>query len=172
MVGIGSKSGGVGLERSCGEPSSDWIRQTDPIHGVEYLEAWFRGAAYHQHRHDTYAIGVTDTGVQAFAYRGATHISTPGDVVVLHPDELHDGYAGSDAGFGYRQLYVEPVLIFESVRQLYGSPCSLPFVRDPVASNPKLAAAIRAAFRDGREPLAIDDLVVHLAEGLLDADPT
>jgi AraC-like DNA-binding protein len=172
MPGIGSRSGGVGLERSCGEPSSDWIRQTDPVDGVEYLEAWFRGAAYHKHRHDTYAIGLTERGVQAFAYRGATYISTPGDIVVLHPDELHDGYAGSDAGFGYRQLYVEPVVIFEAVRQLRGRSCSLPFVRDPVASNPKLATAIRAAFRNDREPLAIDDVVVQLAEGLLDADST
>ncbi|HEY7031459.1 MAG TPA: AraC family transcriptional regulator [Thermomicrobiales bacterium] len=172
MPGTGSRSCGVGLERSCGEASSDWLRQTAAVDGVEYLEAWFRGAAYHKHRHDTYAFGLTDRGVQAFGYRGATHISLPGDVVVLHPDELHDGYAGSDAGFGYRLLYVEPVLIFEAVRMLRGRPHSLPFVRDPVASNPRLATAIRTAFRDGPEPLAIDDLIVRLAAGLLEADPS
>jgi AraC-like DNA-binding protein len=90
---------------------------------------------------------------------------------VLHPDEIHDGYAGSEAGFGYRQLYVEPALIFEAVRLLCGRECSLPFVRQPVATSTRLATAIKAAFRDDREPLAIDDLVVRLAEGLVDADP-
>ena len=114
MDGIPTRSSGVGLERSCGEQSSDWIRQSDVVDGVELLEAWFHGSAYHPHRHDTYAICLTDTGVQAFGYRGASHISTPGRVVVLHPDEIHDGYAGSDAGFGYRQLYVDPALIFEA----------------------------------------------------------
>jgi AraC-like DNA-binding protein len=176
MSGSGSRSGGVGLERSCGETSSDWIRQSNAADGVELFEAWFQGAAYRKHRHDTYAICLTDAGVQGFDYRGLGHVSTPGEVVVLHPDEIHDGSAATEAGFGYRQLYVEPALIFEAVRLLCGRACALPFVRHPVVTSAKLSAAIRTAFlfltQDNREPLAIDDLVLQLAEGLLDADPS
>ena len=51
------------------------------------LEAWLHGPAYHKHRHDTYAICLTTSGVLAFDYRGSGEISTPGQVVVLHPDE-------------------------------------------------------------------------------------
>src|SRR5438045_6501380 len=120
MVGNRSKASGVGLERLCSESSADWMRSTDAENGVECLEAWFHGPAYHKHRHDTYAICLTTSGVQAFAYRGTREISTPGQVVVLHPDEIHDGYAGTDAGFGYRQLYVDPALICEAVRVLRG----------------------------------------------------
>ena len=65
-----SGSGGVGLERSCDEGSSDWLRSTTIFLGVVLFEAWFRGSAYRRHRHDTYAIGVTETGLRAFAYRG------------------------------------------------------------------------------------------------------
>jgi AraC-like DNA-binding protein len=164
------KSGGVGLERSCGESTSDWLRSTDPENGVEFLEAWLHGPAYHKHRHDTYAICLTTLGVLAFSYRGAGEVSVPGQVVVLHPDELHDGRAGTDVGFGYRQLYVEPALIFEAVRVLRGQACALPFVRSPVVASPKLSAAVTGAFESGREPLAIDEIVVQLAEGLLEAD--
>ncbi|MGI8856267.1 MAG: helix-turn-helix domain-containing protein [Thermomicrobiales bacterium] len=167
-----SKSSGVGLERSCGEAPADWSRSTDPEHGVELLEAWFHGRPYHKHRHDIYAIGLTTRGVQAFDYRGSVEISRPGQVVVLHPDEIHDGYAGTPAGFGYRQMYVEPALIFEAVRVVRGRAYPLPFVRTPVVTNPKLSGAVTAAFEGGREPLAIDSLVVQLAEGLLDADPS
>jgi AraC-like DNA-binding protein len=138
--------------------------------GVELFEAWFRGSAYRRHRHDTYAIGVTETGLQAFAYRGATHRSVPGQVVVLHPDEAHDGHAGSEAGFGYRQLYVEPSVILAAVRDLRGDRSALPFLREPVVINAALATTIREAFRGHREPLAGDDLVLRLAEGLLQAD--
>ncbi len=95
-----------GLERSCGEAPADWIRHGEATAGVALLEAWFQGAAYRPHRHDTYAPGVTQTGVQAFRYRGASRISMPGEVVILYPDEAHDGYAGADSGFGYRLLYV------------------------------------------------------------------
>ena len=172
MIGNHSGSSGLGLEGSCDERSTDWIRHTDVVGGVELFEAWFHGRAYRRHRHDTYAIGLTETGVQTFFYRGAVHVSLPGNVVVLHPDEAHDGNAGSEAGFGYRQLYVEPALVFEAVRLLVGRSGSLPFLRHPVATNPKLSAAIRTAFRGDLEPLAIDDLVVRLAEGLLEADPS
>jgi AraC-like DNA-binding protein len=171
MYGNRSGASGVGLARSCAEAAADWIRHTPPTGGVEWLAAWFRGPAYRTHRHDTYAIGLTERGVQAFAYRGVQRISLPGDVVVLHPDEPHDGHAGSDAGFGYRQLYVEPALIFEATRGRLGGRGALPFVRQGVVTSPALAAAIRTAFRTDREPLAIDDLVVRLSEGLLAADP-
>ena len=167
-----SKSSGVGLERSCSEVTADWMRSAGPENGVELLEAWFHGPAYHKHRHDTYAICLTTSGVQAFAYRGTREISTPGQVVVLHPDEIHDGYAGTDAGFGYRQLYVDPALIFEAVQVLRGQVCALPFVRTPVVMNPRLSKAITAAFEGGREPLAMDSLVVQVAEGLLETDPS
>jgi AraC-like DNA-binding protein len=170
MQSNGRKSSGVGLERSCSESTADWLRSTDPENGVEFLEAWLHGPAYHKHRHDTYAICLTTRGVLAFDYRGAGEISTPGQIVVLHPDELHDGRAGTEAGFGYRQLYIEPAVIFDAVRVLRGHACSLPFVRTPVLMSSTLSDAVTAAFDGGREPLAMDSLIVHVAEGLLEAD--
>ena len=91
--------------------------------------------------------------------------------MVLHPDEVHDGYAGTQEGFGYRQLYVEPAFIFAALQTVCLHPCSLPFVQRPVAMNRKLSAAIISAFQGTREPLAIDSLIVQLAEGLMEADP-
>ena len=55
---------------------------------------------------------------------------------------------------------------------LCGRACALPFVRHPVTVSSKLSAAVTSAFQDAREPLAIDSLVVQLAEGLVDADPS
>ena len=171
MVGNRSRASGIGLERLCAKPSTDWLWSTEAVDGVELLAAWLQGHAYHTHRHDTYAIGLTDTGIQAFDYRGAAHLSTPGQVVVLHPDELHDGHAGTEEGFGYRILYIDPALIFEAVQALCGPGGALPFVRPPVVLNRKLSAAITGAFQGIREPLALESLMVQLAEGLLEADP-
>ncbi len=89
----------------------DWVRRA-PQHGaVERIEAYFAGHGYDPHRHDTYAIGQTLAGVQSFRYRRSQRHSLPGGCLVLHPDELHDGEAGSQEGFRYRMLYVEPALI-------------------------------------------------------------
>jgi AraC-like DNA-binding protein len=139
---------------------------------VQLLQAWFAGHGFDKHRHDTYAIGLTDVGTQAFDYRGVAEISTPGKVVVLHPDEAHDGRAGSADGFGYRIVYVVPALIHEAARAICGHPCALPFVREPVTANETLASAVEAAFRLSPEPLAIDSLILCLAESLLAADPS
>jgi hypothetical protein len=68
---------GDGLERSCGAQRSDWLRSRELSDGVQVLQAWFSGHGFDTHRHDTYAIGVTDAGVQAFDYRGVAEISAP-----------------------------------------------------------------------------------------------
>jgi AraC-like DNA-binding protein len=107
-----------------------------------------------------------------FGYRGSTERSLPGQVTVLHPDETHDGRAGSDGGFGYHIVYVAPGQIGAAVRAITGQPSSLPFVREPVSLSPVLASAVRDAFDSGLEPLARDSLMVRLAEGLLAADPS
>ncbi|HKC08985.1 MAG TPA: AraC family transcriptional regulator [Methylomirabilota bacterium] len=146
------------------------MRGRAPVGGVELLRAWFGGPAYARHRHDTYAIGVTEAGVQVFDYRGRVERSRPGQVVVLHPDEAHDGRPGDEAGFGYRIVYVEPARIAAAVRTIRGGPASLPFAREPVTRNPTLARAVAAAFRIAPEPLALDALVLRLAEGLIESD--
>jgi AraC-like DNA-binding protein len=170
MAPILGRSAGEGLERSC--DAGDWVRACEPIGGIELLQAWFSGRAYTRHRHDTYAIGVTEVGVQTFDYRGRVESSLPGQVTVLHPDEMHDGRAGADGGFGYRIVYVEPVRIAAAARAITGRPTALPFAREPVSDNPMLAGAVTDAFRSAQEPLAIDALVLRLAEGLLEWDPS
>jgi AraC-like DNA-binding protein len=164
---------GGGLERSCGAARDRWHRAV-AADGIELMQAWFAGAPYARHRHDTYNIGTTASGVQLFGYRGAQRLSTPGAVFVLHPDEMHDGRAGDESGFGYRQLAVAPQRIAVAVRDIQGRPCPLPFHRDPVSANPILSGAIAAAFRSGGgglEPLQGDGIVTALAEGLMRGDP-
>jgi AraC-like DNA-binding protein len=159
-----------GLERSCGPRPRGWIAAAGPRDGVELLRAWFAGPAYAKHRHDTYAIGATESGLQVFDYRGAARACRPGQVAVLHPDEVHDGRAGTADGFGYRIVYVEPWRIADAARAIGGRPRPLPFVPDPVVRNTRLARIVREAFRSDLDSLAADSLVVALAEQLLAAE--
>ncbi len=134
---------GNGLERSC-----DWIRPGSGAPGLERAEAFFSERAFELHRHDTYAVGITCSGVQTFRYRGARRIALPGQVHVLHPDELHDGGPGTAEGFRYRIVYVEPELIR---RALDGAP--LPFVSDPVQDPTSATAEIARVLADIDEPI-------------------
>jgi AraC-like DNA-binding protein len=142
--------------------NTDQIRIEESQAGLQRLAARFGGHAYDLHRHETYAVGLTLWGAQSFHYRGALQTSSAGQVMVIHPDEAHDGHAGVDAGFAYRMLYVDPAAIGAA---LGGS--TTPFVADVVADDPALAHLLREAFADfprTLEPIAVDAVVARLAE--------
>jgi len=104
-------------------------------------------------------------GVQTFWYRGGERASLAGQVIVLHPDEVHDGGAGTEAGLIYRMLYIEPTLIGQAL----GDGAELPFVADPVVGDPGLRAALLRTLGklDSEiDCLAVDQLVAELVEGL------
>lgn len=160
----------IGLERSCVAQSGDWIRLAPPQGGFERLEAFFGGHAYDPHRHDTYAIGYTLAGVQTFTYRGARADSATGHVMVLHPDERHDGRAGVAAGFRYRMAYIEPRLIRDA---LGGRALGLPFVKAAVTTDRRLVAALGPALAcldRPLEPLETTQALIAVAEALLALD--
>ena len=136
-----------------------------PSHGVERIEARFHGNAFSPHRHDTYALGLTLHGVQTFRYRGTKRFSSPGNVIVLHPDELHDGAAGTEDGLIYRMIYLPPNLISAAD----GYRHALPFVTDPVVADVRLWQALAEILTDlSEEPsdLIMDDVVMRLASDL------
>jgi AraC-like DNA-binding protein len=152
-----------GLERSC-SPQTNAIRFGPTAPGIERAEVFLSTCAFEPHRHDTYAIGVTLAGVQTFRYRGERRVSLPGQLHVLHPDELHDGAAGTDDGFGYRILYVAP----ELVREALGGG-ELPFVADPVQPSSPETRVVTSLLVDIGEPLddlARADVVAVLADAL------
>jgi AraC-like DNA-binding protein len=160
------------LERSCGPAAGDWIRIAPSCREFERIEAFFAGHAFDPHRHDAYAIGFTVDGVQSFRYRGAANRSLRGQVFVLHPDETHDGHAGTGDGFRYRILYVEPRAIRDALGERQ---CPLPFVRDAVSTDRRLAAALMPALGDldlPLEELHRDQIVLDLADALAAADPS
>jgi AraC-like DNA-binding protein len=142
------------------------MRSAPSMPGIERVEVFFAGGGFAPHRHDTYAVGVTLQGVQAFRYRGGAECSVPGQVFVLHPDELHDGRAATEAGLRYSILYIEPRLIGAALGDRQRA---LPFVRDVVSNDRRLAAAIRSALADFDAPwedMNRDQILADLAEAL------
>jgi AraC-like DNA-binding protein len=135
------------LEGQCQAPV-DRIRIGHGSIGIERLEARFVGEAFSPHRHDTYAIGVTQSGVQTFRYRGARRVCLPGQCHVLHPDEIHDGSAGTVEGFSYWIVYIDPSLI----QQALGGK-ALPFVSDPIVEGRVFRGALPRALWRLEEPI-------------------
>lgn len=139
------------------------MRSTQPGR-IERIEARFGGHGYHPHRHDTYSIGRTLSGVQSFHYKGSLRHGLPGNTLLLHPDELHDGMAGTEAGFRYRMAYIDPALIQQVLK---GEP--LPFIAGGLSRDPRLYRASEAfvqAMDYSLDPLEEQDALFDLTMAL------
>ncbi|MGN8345762.1 AraC family transcriptional regulator [Pseudomonas sp. SMV71] len=142
----------------------DWLKRAPDSRKLERIEAYFSGHGYNAHRHDTYAIGVTLSGVQSFNYRHSKRHSQPGGTIVLHPDEIHDGEAGTSDGFRYRMFYIEPSVIQQV---LGGKP--LPFIEGGLSSDPRLNIATRrllSSIDHSLDPLEEEDAIYDVAQAL------
>jgi AraC-like DNA-binding protein len=126
------------------------------------------GESYADHSHDSYAVGVTLAGVQAFRFRGERRYSLPGQVVVIHPDEPHDGSNGDEATLEYLMLYMSP-RILNLVAEAEDAPAPVPFLAEAVCDSAALQRIVLTAFRgfpDRLEELAETDLVGDLCHAL------
>ncbi|CAI8980397.1 AraC family transcriptional regulator [Pseudomonas sp. IT-P260] len=152
------------MEQSRPDPDSDWVVRSTQPGRIERIEARFGGHGYHPHRHDTYSIGRTLSGVQSFHYKGSLRHGLPGNTLLLHPDELHDGMAGTEAGFRYRMAYIDPALIQQVLK---GEP--LPFIVGGLSSDPRLYRASEAFVQTmdySLDPLEEQDALFDLAMAL------
>tara|TARA_R110000868_G_scaffold53744_1_gene168478 strand:+ start:3969 stop:4799 length:831 start_codon:yes stop_codon:yes gene_type:complete len=138
-----------------------------PEGGIRRFDAFLQKTAFSPHRHDVYTLGLTMRGVQCFNYRGAARQSLPGELVVLHPDELHDGHSGTPDGFGYRALTIQP----RAISALLPGQV-LPFIDGGQSGDARLKQAVRAALTDIDEPLdplRETDILYEIAAAMLSA---
>lgn len=143
------------------QPKS-WVKRA--AGETERIEACFSGLAYAPHSHDTYTLALTTFGVQSFNYRGELRHSLPGEVVILHPDETHDGQAGSDSPFAYRAISIKPVEIQNILQS-----ASLPFLPGGVSRDPRfvhIASRLLAEFNRPLQTLEQQDLIYAFASSL------
>lgn len=107
------------------------------FHLIERASNNIQRSGFSPHRHDTYTVALTTHGTQTFNYRGALRHSLPGQALILHPDEVHDGKPYDETGFGYCVAYIPP----DHIQCVLGCD-DLPFVADAVSSDPALVAAV------------------------------
>jgi AraC-like DNA-binding protein/mannose-6-phosphate isomerase-like protein (cupin superfamily) len=139
--------------------------------GLECLEATYTEHVFGRHVHDTYAIGVTLSGVQRFWCAGVTHDATAGSVMVIPPGQSHDGESGTSGSYSYRMLYVPPAVLASAIEDATGKIDRA--IRAPasaVVSDATLARSINKAWlaQTCADSSAADELLESALLGLLE----
>ena len=111
--------------------------------GVDVMRAAFSGPAFERHAHGTFALGLTLTGLQRFNHRGRRHTSTPGRIILLNPDDPHDGEAGDANGFSYWMIYPDAG-VWERVLEEATGLADTPFFTDTLLDDPAAARLFAA----------------------------
>lgn len=148
---------------------SDWVDYSPrAVLGSSLMRAHFDTHRFERHSHDTFSIGLTTSGVQAFHCGGSLHASLPGDLILFNPDQAHDGQKGAPEGFGYTILQL-PVDTVAASRDA-GAGIDFPrHFRSPVARDPALARAFATtvtALDQGGETLRAQELLTTLVADL------
>lgn len=151
------------------ESSHFW--QLGGLAGVSGFRACFERHSYSRHTHDEYAIGTIEAGVQTFHCRGGQHLSLPGSLILVNPDELHDGRA-AEGIYRYRMLYLDPAFVSDAVRDAGEPEGRLPLFRTPVARDVELAGVLcvlnqRSEVREGADALELESRLLRLVHALL-----
>ncbi len=113
---------------------------------LECLHATFVRHAYSPHTHDTYVIGVIESGVECYRLNGVEHRAVAGDVCIVNPGEVHDGRPG-DTGYRYRMFYPSVDLISGLQEQITERPSGQVHFRQALFRDPQISRLLLGAHR-------------------------
>lgn len=114
--------------------------------GLGLLKARFTRHRFDLHTHPTYVVALVTYGCERLRVGRRQVVAPAGSLILVNPEECHDGEPGADGGWAYRTLYPTQDLMAEVGAELGGR--ALPAFALPVIEDPQAARAIAAAHRD------------------------
>jgi AraC-like DNA-binding protein len=126
-----------------GAEHSEWTSYYRPkgMTGVAALHAHFVDHKYPRHAHAYSVVGLVESGVQSYFYRGSRHFTPAGRVFIVDHGEPHTGEPAADGGYVYRTLCLDPDFLARALNGQSGSRGS-PHLKGAVLDEPELARAL------------------------------
>lgn len=151
------------------EKQVSWSEES--LRGTEFLHARFVQQRFQKHAHMTYVIGLIEEGTESFNCRGRVFHATKNSILLINPDEAHDGWSGTKQGWKYRTFYPTPELMREVSRDILGKDIGVPLFEGPVIRDQKIASNLKDLHFSSQSgeatELEIQTRFIALAEGLL-----
>lgn len=78
---------------------------------LSLIDAKYQKFAFSRHYHLDFHIGLITHGEQQFHSQGCHHHVGHGQIVIMPPDELHDGHSKQQEGYQVNVFAIEPHLL-------------------------------------------------------------
>ncbi|UUM30685.1 AraC family transcriptional regulator [Vibrio japonicus] len=75
---------------------------------ISLIDANYQKFAFQRHYHLDFHIGLITDGQQKFHYQGCSYQVGSGQIVIMPPDELHDGHSLLDSGYQVKVFSIDP----------------------------------------------------------------
>jgi len=75
---------------------------------ISLIEADYHQFAFDRHYHLDFHIGLMTSGQQKFSHQGHQYHVGRGEMIIMPPDELHDGRSLLDSGYQVRVFSIDP----------------------------------------------------------------
>ena len=123
------------------------------ISGVELFQAHLFHHRFGKHFHETYTIGLNDSGQGGFLHQGTSHGATPGQFNLINPGEVHTGQVRSSEGWAFRDIYISVSQVEQLLAQLEWHGQGMPYFSEPVVGDQALQSAFHRLFTALSEPV-------------------
>ncbi|MEO6625728.1 MAG: AraC family transcriptional regulator [Burkholderiaceae bacterium] len=132
---------------------------------IELIAADYVAQRFSPHWHAGFAVGVVTRNMQGFRANGRDWVVGPGDLILINPGQVHDGWSLHVEGWTSRMAYI-PESTFASLKSGANGGDHLPLrFQAPVLHAPALAAmfagwhASTEGGRDGCDAMCMGDVL-------------
>lgn len=111
------------------DPALPYIR----VRSSEYESCRFK-----KHTHETYSIGLVEAGATTFECGSSTMAVGAGDLVFIHPEEVHACNPGADTPWRYKMFYIDADWMAALATEMGITSIGPPVFRVPHDRHPQL----------------------------------
>ncbi len=101
---------------------------------INLIDAHYQRFSFQRHYHLDFHIGLITQGEQKFQHKGSTHHVQQGHVVIMQPDELHDGHSVLASGYQTKVFSLNPQWLSSLANE--SNSHNMVSFRQPVLSDP------------------------------------
>ncbi len=135
-----------------------------PIAGIELFEAHIFQHRFSKHFHEAYTIGFNYRGHGQCFHQRKTHQHSPGSFNCINPGEVHTGEAASVEGWAFKNFYITPAALRETLQQLGHSPQVLPYFSEIIVNDEPLQVLFCQLFNALNSPTSKLTQQTHLLQ--------